>query len=67
MFLYQPRHEWNSDVAIVLVKYIGRWSFVVTALAINGSSTAASYGRMLSAKVTESVSGSAEINDGISI
>jgi hypothetical protein len=55
---------WNSDVAIV---YIGRWSFVVTASAINGSSTAANYGRMLSAKVTDSVSGSAEVNDRISI
>jgi hypothetical protein len=44
------------------VKYIRRWSFVVTASAINGSNTAANYGQMLSAKVTDSVSGSAEIN-----
>jgi hypothetical protein len=38
---------------------------VVTESAINGSSRAANYGQMLSAKVRDLVSGSAEINDRI--
>jgi hypothetical protein len=40
---------------------------VVRASAINEIALAANYGRMLSAKVTDSVSRSAEINDRISI